>query len=168
MQAIVDLFTDFGVTWDRLLAQLITFAVLLIILRLFLYKPMLKMLDERKQRIAQGLKDADEAGKAKVSSEKEAAARLKEATRQAEELLAEAKKSAETLKAEIQAQTQAELQKARQDQTASLERARQQMIDEVRQDVVKLVVATTTKVLQTELSQDQQRQVTKQAAKELE
>ena len=55
MDAITGLFSQFGVTWGQLGGQLVTFVVLLILLRLFLYKPVLSMLDERKARIAQGL-----------------------------------------------------------------------------------------------------------------
>lgn len=168
MQALTELLTNFGVTWDRLLGQILTFILLLVILRLVLYKPMLRMLDERKQRIAQGMKDAEEAAKTRQQSEGEAAARLKEATKKAETLLDEAKTAADTLKNELLSQTQAELQKARQQQQEELARAKEQMIAEVRQDVVKLVVATTTKVLQTEITKEQHQALTKQAVKELE
>lgn len=168
MSAIGQLLTNFGVTWDRLLGQVITFAVLVVVLRLVLYKPMLKMLDERKSRIAQGMKDASAAAEAKAQSEKEAAERLRQATRQAEELLDEAKKAAETVKAQIAAQAQADLDRARKDQEASLARAQAEMMNEVRRDVARLVVSTTGKVLQSELTKDQQQKVLSQAAKELE
>jgi F-type H+-transporting ATPase subunit b len=163
MQAILDLFANFGVTWDRFFGQLLVFAILVIVLKKFMYGPVMAMLDERKQRIAQGLKDAEDAATSKAESEQQAADRLKQATKQAEELLAQAKASAEQLKAEIQAQTQTELQRARDEQAADLARAKQQMLDEVRSDVVSLVVKTTTKVLQSELTKDQQQSVVKQA-----
>jgi F-type H+-transporting ATPase subunit b len=168
MDAFAQLFTNFGVTWPRLMGQLVTFVALLVVLRLALYKPVLAMLEERKARIAQGLKDAEAANLARQQSEAEATARLKEATKKAEELLDEARSAANNLKAELLAQTQAELARAKQDQEAALARAKEQMVAEVRQDVVKLVVATTAKVLESELTKEQQQAATKRAVKELE
>jgi F-type H+-transporting ATPase subunit b len=168
MDAIIRLFSNFGVTWDRLLGQIVTFVVLLVVLRLVLYKPMLAMLAERKQKIAQGLKDAEEAAKARRQAEEEATVQLKEATKAAELLLDEAKHAADRLKNEIKAQTQLELQQARKDQEASLAQAKEQMISEVRQDIVALVIATTTKVLASEITKEQQQSIVKQAVKELE
>ena len=168
MEAILELFANFGVSWDRFLGQLFVFLILVVILRQFMYQPVLNMLEERRQRIAKGLSDAEAAAKAKAQSEKDATERLKEATSQAEALLDKAKASADTLKAEIQAQTQAELEKARNDQMAEIERLKQQMLDDVRKEVVSLVVATTTKVLQSELTNEQRKSVVKQASEALE
>ena len=48
-----------GLNLPQLIAQIANFAVLLLILRLTLYKPVLRMLDERKQKIAEGLNAAE-------------------------------------------------------------------------------------------------------------
>lgn len=56
-----ELFHNFGVEWKLLLAQAINFFVLLFILRKFLYKPILKMLASRREKIETGLKKAKEA-----------------------------------------------------------------------------------------------------------
>ena len=53
-----------GFNLPALVAQLINFVLLLVIFRLLLYKPLLKMLDERKQRIQEGLEACDEAKRA--------------------------------------------------------------------------------------------------------
>ena len=90
---ISSLLGNFGVNWTSFLGQLVTFVILLALLRLILYKPMISMLEERKARIAQGLKDADEAAKARAESEHQAADRLKEATAKAESLLEESRKA---------------------------------------------------------------------------
>jgi F-type H+-transporting ATPase subunit b len=168
MQAIIDLLVNFGVSWERLLGQIVTFVILLVVLRLVMYKPILRMLDERKQKIAQGLKDAEAAADERRRAEEKASAELKEATRKAEALLDEAKSAAESMRQDLMTQAQADLQRARDAQRAELERARQDMIDDVRKDVVQLVVATTSKVLQQELSKEQQQTLIRQAAKELE
>jgi F-type H+-transporting ATPase subunit b len=48
-----------GLNLPQLIAQVVNFFVLLFILRLVAYKPILKMLDERKQKIAEGLNAAE-------------------------------------------------------------------------------------------------------------
>jgi len=51
--------TDIGINLPVLIAQTVNFVVLLIILRLVLYKPVLRMLDERRERIREGLSAAE-------------------------------------------------------------------------------------------------------------
>jgi F-type H+-transporting ATPase subunit b len=49
--------TTFGVDWSHLVAQIISFSIVCVLLHRFAYKPVLKMLEERRQQIAQGLSD---------------------------------------------------------------------------------------------------------------
>src|SRR3977135_1020553 len=49
----------FGVDWPHLLSQIISFSVVCVLLHRFAYKPVLKILDERRQQIAQGLADTE-------------------------------------------------------------------------------------------------------------
>lgn len=68
--------TDLGVNIPVLIAQLINFTALLILLRLFVYKPVLKMLDERRTRIQEGLSAAERGREAGEEASKAAAAAL--------------------------------------------------------------------------------------------
>jgi len=55
--------THFGINWKLLLAQVVNFSILLLILKIFVYKPVLEILKKRKQKIEEGLqfaKDAEE------------------------------------------------------------------------------------------------------------
>ncbi len=55
------LFSQLGLDWRLLLSQVVNFALLLIVLRIFAYKPVLKILHDRRARIEEGLVKADEA-----------------------------------------------------------------------------------------------------------
>jgi F-type H+-transporting ATPase subunit b len=55
-----EFFSQFGISWKLLLSQLINFALILIVLRVFVYKPLLKVLDERKEKIKNGMMKAEE------------------------------------------------------------------------------------------------------------
>ncbi len=107
MQQLLD---NLGINWSLLLSQAINFALLLIVLRIFVYKPVLKLLHDRRARIEGGLAKADEAerrlhevdqiGKGKIKeAEHEAIGILKrtelEAKALEEKLLAEAKRHEE-------------------------------------------------------------------------
>ena len=55
--------THFGIDWKLFLAQVVNFSVILIVLRKFAYKPILKMLSDRREKIEEGIKMADQAEK---------------------------------------------------------------------------------------------------------
>ena len=57
-----ELFEKLGINWKLLIAQAVNFLAILAILRFTVYKPLLRMLAERRTRIAKGLDDAKRAG----------------------------------------------------------------------------------------------------------
>lgn len=61
----------FGIDIKLITVQIINFIILLGLLSYFLYKPVLKLLDEREQKITQGIKDAEAAAVAKQSADTE-------------------------------------------------------------------------------------------------
>ncbi len=58
-----------GIDWRLLLSQAVNFALLLIVLRLYVYKPLLKIMHDRKLRIEEGLTKADEADRRLAETE---------------------------------------------------------------------------------------------------
>lgn len=101
------LFEQLGIDWHLLLSQGVNFLILLVVLRVFVYKPLLKLLHDRRTRIEEGLTKADEAdkrlreveeiGKGKIrTAETEAVGILKKTERDAkaleEKMLADAKR----------------------------------------------------------------------------
>ena len=49
----------FGVNWPHLLAQIVSFGIVCFVLYVFAYKPILRMLEVRRQQIAGGLANAE-------------------------------------------------------------------------------------------------------------
>ena len=80
----------FGLDWKLFLAQVVNFAVLLGVLSYFLYRPVMKALTDRAERIAQGLKDAEAAHQEREAVGAERAGIIKEAHHQAETIAARA------------------------------------------------------------------------------
>ncbi|MFA7249943.1 MAG: F0F1 ATP synthase subunit B [Dehalococcoidia bacterium] len=112
-----------GVSLPGLFTQLVNFAVLLVVLRLFLWGPILKMLDERKRRIEEGLRASEAAASAAEASQVQARAALDEARAEGRDLVGRAQETAGRLRTELE-------QQARADADRIVERARQEMEQE--------------------------------------
>ena len=86
--------TDFHVDWRLLLAQLVNFSVVVAILYYFVFKPVISKMTERSDRIAQGLKDAENSRLSFDNSELEASRLIKDARAQSEAIIVEANRRA--------------------------------------------------------------------------
>ena len=158
---------QFGVTWELLLSQCIAFLVLAFALKKFAYAPVLKVLEDRKQRIAEGIENADKI-KAELASTQEAKDQiLSDANAKAQELIDEARAAAEKV-GEVKAQEavkQAEeiIRKARE----ATEADRETMMAELKAEIGRLVVETTAKVSGKVLTSEDQQRLIDETNKEL-
>ena len=141
------IFSAFGLDIKILIAQLINFAILLFILWKFAYKPMFKILEDRKKKIETGIENAvkaeeklkeigEEEKKVMIQAKKEAAKILDEAKVMAEE---SRKKNIEKTKEEIGQLINQEKENMR------LEKA--EILKSINREVADLVVATVEKVI---------------------
>ncbi|MBI2593924.1 F0F1 ATP synthase subunit B [Candidatus Daviesbacteria bacterium] len=151
--------SDFGVQPVLLLAQIVNFLVLLWILNKLLYKPILKVLEERKAKIEKGLKNAEEIEKrlAQTAEEEEkailAAAKMgekiiKQAQDMAIQLIDEGKVKAESLADQV-------LQRAKEQALAE----REQIKKEVREHLAGFVMLALEKVTGKVVTKDDQRKM---------
>jgi F-type H+-transporting ATPase subunit b len=139
--------TDLGINLPVLLFQLVNFTFLLIVLRLLVYKPVLKMLDERRERIRQGLEAADRGRAQAQEADREALAQLDTARREGQQIVANAQQVAQRLQEEGR-------QQALQQQEVMLERARGEIqmerdaaIAELRKEFADLTISAAEKVI---------------------
>ncbi len=98
MEILTNIINLFGLETKLFIAQVVNFIVLLCILKIFLYEPIAKTLQERKNKIRQGLDDAENAKKALADAENQKTAVLKEAKIDAGKILENTKISCESLK----------------------------------------------------------------------
>jgi F-type H+-transporting ATPase subunit b len=123
------------------------FVVFLALIWTFAFTPISKILADRKARIEEGLKDAEQARRDRESAESERVAALQEARREANEILARAQKVAqETRDADIAA-TKADLEKMRDRAAAEIEAEKVRAISEVRNEVADLALRAAGKVV---------------------
>ncbi len=95
------LFSAFGIDWRLLIAQAVNFGVVLVALWYFLYQPVLRTLEKRRQIIAQGVADATQAREALAGVDEEAAMRVKNADVKAESIVSAALAAAAIEKAKL-------------------------------------------------------------------
>ncbi len=137
----------------------LNFVVFFAILWTFALKPVQKMLGERKDRIEQGLKDAEQARRDRESAEAERVATLGEARREANDILVRAQKVAqETRDADIAA-TREELERLRVRAAAEIEAEKIRAIADVRAEVADLALLAAGKVVGETMTDERQRRL---------
>jgi len=130
-----------GIDYRLLIAQLVNFILLFVVLYIFLYKPVLKILNERSNKVNKSLDDAEKIEKRLVTVELEIDAKLATANQQTNLLLAEAQSQAKIIETNLaqEAQIKADqmIAKAKKEITAQ----QQKMIAEAQTEIATLVSA---------------------------
>ena len=138
--------TDFGVQPILLAAQVVNFLVLLFILKKVLYKPMLKILADRKQKIAASLKNAEEIELKLQRTEEDREKKLAEATKEGSKLIDEATSSATLIIEEAHLKASKDMEKIVEDGRSQIESDREKMRQEIKSELADMVVLTFEKV----------------------
>jgi F-type H+-transporting ATPase subunit b len=136
-----------GVNLPGLLAQFVNFLILLVILRLFLYGPLVRMLDQRKARIEEGLRRSEEAATQAASSESEARAAMEKARAEAREVMQRAQDTATRLRGELEQQARADAERIVQQARADIDLERQQAIQQLRAEFASLTMTAAERVI---------------------
>jgi F-type H+-transporting ATPase subunit b len=157
----------FGVDWAHLIAQMISFCIVCFLLYRFAYKPILQMLEDRRQLIAQSLSNAERIKAELARTEIQRQEVMAEANAQATQFIAEARAAADRL---LKQETQKAIAAAEEivvkaQQAAAQNHAR--MLAELKKEVGRLVVQTTTSVVGKILTMEDQRRLAEETAKQL-
>ena len=145
-----------GINLGLLIVQLIAFAIVFLTLNAWVYKPMLDMMESRKQKISQGLEDARVAAEARANAEKEAAKVLAEAQAEAGKVVREATDRAATAGKDVKAAAEAEAAKAREAAMVEAEMERNRILGDLRGQVAALAIAAANKLVGETLDEKKQ------------
>ena len=139
--------STFGIDWHLLLVNVINFGLLLVGLTYFLYKPILKMLGERRKQVAEGV-EAAQASQMRLSEiESTRMTKLAEAGRQADDLVAAARKAGSDRERELVAAGEAAAVALRAEAEGEAKEMKEKAIAESRAEVAKLIVLGIEKSL---------------------
>ncbi len=146
-----DVLNKLGISGILLLSQIVNFLLIMIILRLFLYGPVLAMLDKRKERIANSLKDAERASGAAAEAQKEKGVIMDAARREAQEVRAQATRDAEKIAQEVRSRAEQESSDIRMKAQAEAKAQTEEVLAQAQKQIAELAILATEKILGREL-----------------
>jgi F-type H+-transporting ATPase subunit b len=157
----------FGVNWPHLLAQIVSFGIVCAVLYKLAYRPILEILEARRQQIASGLANADKIKAELTRIESERQDVLTKAGAEGKALIEDARAAAARVQAEEtrKAVAAAEQVLVRAREAAATERA--QMLADARREIGRLVVQTTAAVTGKVLTADDHRRLADETARQL-
>lgn len=140
-------------------AQIISFLLLFFLLRLFAWKPLLKLLDERREKIAYGLKAVEDGKKDIEKLKLEYQVRLDAATGEAQlkikDAIEESRKLSEELNKSAHQEAQKILEKARSDIKYELSKAK----DQLKAQIVELSISAAEAVIEDKLTEEEDKKI---------
>jgi F-type H+-transporting ATPase subunit b len=136
-----------------------TFVLFFVLIREFALAGLQKTLDDRAERIEQGLKDAEQARRDRESAEQERLATLQEARREANEIILRAQKVTADAREQDLAATREELARLKERASAEIEAEKQRAIAELRGEVADLALRAAGRVVGEEMTSERQRKV---------
>ena len=160
-------FETFGVNWPLFISQCIAFLIVAFALKKFAYGPVLQVLEDRKQRIAESMENAEKIKTELAEAQAKKDEILSQANDDAKQLIKEAREAASKV-------TDTENQKAIKQAEEIIAKAREAseadrdaMMAELKAEIGRLVVATTAKVSGKGLSDEAQQRLIEETNKEL-
>jgi F-type H+-transporting ATPase subunit b len=145
-----------GLNLGYLLVQIFNFAIIFVVLRAWVYKPILNLLDQRRERIAQGLEDARVAAEARENAEEEARKIVADAQAKANQVVREATDRAEAASRDVMTQAEEDAARAREAALADAEQERERVLGDLRGQVAALSMAAARKLIGESLTAERQ------------
>lgn len=164
----MEILGEFGVQPVLLLAQIINFSILLFVLHRFLYKPIMKVLNERRDKVETSMKQAEEIQKKLDETESRQKDIIGQAESESSKIIGEAKEAGKKLQEETLLETDRRVNESFEKNKETLKLEREKMITEVKTDMADLVAETTKKILGKYVASKDNEELVKKTLKDLE
>jgi len=148
-----------GIDPVSLLSQIVNVLILFIALYFLLWKRVVKVFEERRQKIAQSVEDAEQARRDRERAAQEYERRIEEAKQERGQIVAQAREEGQKAKEAVVAEARTEVERIIADGRAVVERDRQQMLAELRSQVATLAIAVSNKIIGEALDEQRQRRL---------
>ena len=142
-----ELVKSLGIEWPILIAQIINFAILLAILGKFVYKPVMRMLDDRREGVRETLLREEEAFAKLSAAEADKENILAQARAESQKIIDAAKQDGEEMKKKLVASAKEEIEKMRAEAAKRLQSDQIRLVSEVKSEIGALLVQTIEKTL---------------------
>lgn len=139
-----------------MLVVLVSFAVLLVLVRKFAWGPIMDMMKKREDYVANELQSAEESRQSAEALAKEAEDRLKEMKQEAQQMMEDARTLAATQEQSLLATAREEASRLKESARQDIAKEKEQALAAVKEQVASLSVLIATKVIEKELSEQDQ------------
>lgn len=163
----MEILSNFGVEPVLLLAQIVNFAILLFILKRFLYKPIIRVLEERRKKVETSIWQAKEINKKFDVANTKQKEILDKARDEAAKIIEETKDEAKILSEQIQKEANDQANQTMERAKHSLVLEKQKMISEAKNELVDLVAYSTEKIAPKLMKKTEKEEVIKQTIREV-
>ena len=158
--------TELGINLPSLIAYLLNFMILLGILYLLAYKPILRLLDQRAERIRESLAAADQARQEATSAREAIEEQINEARREGQRLLDQAREASERFRSEEMERARGEAESFIERAHADIQRERDAAIQEVRANFGELAITAAERVIRRSLDRQAHQELITQVLEE--
>ena len=158
---------DFGIQPTLLVAQIVNFLLILFLLKKFFYKPIIKLLDDRKKKIEESLKNAELIEERLKQTEEKSAQIIEEARRNSQNLISESKKEADRVLAQAAIEARKSAEQTIADTQTQISLQKVEMKKELEKETLTLVAEVVRKVLGRTVSPKEKQVLTSRAASEI-
>ncbi len=143
-----------GINLAGLITQLVSFVILFAVLSILLYKPILRMLDQRSDRIRESLEAADKARQDAATSEQNMQSQLEEARAEGQQMIAQAREVADRFRDEELTKARTDIAAERDRAQANIQSERDAAIEELRREFAGLAITAAERVIERSLDQN--------------
>lgn len=143
-----------GISWSSLIAQLFNFGLLLLLLYLFAYKPVIKMIDQRSAKIKESVDQTEHIKEQAQLAEKETARLIAEASKEGQKIIEQATQIGEETKQKAKQDAKIEAERLITKAKLEIQRERDDAIGELRSAFADLTVLAAGKVIDSSLDKE--------------
>jgi F-type H+-transporting ATPase subunit b len=159
-------FASLGINLPLLVVFIVNFIILFVLLRLFLFKPVLKMLDERTKRTKDAMELAEVTKKEFEQAKVEVQKQIEKGRQEAQAIIAQAMQVGERLKEESRQEATKQAQVIVDRTRAELEAERDKIVGDLRREFVNISIAAAEKVIKETLDKEKHRKLIEETLRE--
>jgi F-type H+-transporting ATPase subunit b len=157
---------ELGANWNGLIGQLLSFGILLLLLTLFAYKPITRMLEERSKRIQDSMDQAEFIKQETARTEQRVQEQIAEARKQGQDIVAQAEQIGDRLKEEAREQARKDAEAIVAKAQAEIRAESQETIAQLRKEFIEVAIMAAERVIDKALDKEAHRQIIEKTLEE--
>ncbi|MBI2577284.1 MAG: F0F1 ATP synthase subunit B [Candidatus Wildermuthbacteria bacterium] len=163
-----ELFSQLGIDWKLLIAQAVNFLIVLVILHKFVFTKLIKLMEERRERIEKGLAMREEAEKELARAHEMRRNEIEKAKKEAEAVIAQAKTLGAERERQLVAKAREEAEKILYGAKEDIKRETQAVLQSAKEDILAMAMIAAEKVIDRSITQEDRIRMMKEVMESIE